>query len=290
MIVLETIVLLIFWGWAISALLFLRNTLLPRTPLTETPGHLGLMSEAVRFSAVDGTRLEGWKIAGDPANPWVILSHGAGSNRADMLKVAAGLRSSGLNLFLYDFRGHGSSAGRVSSFGWTEQSDLQGALAFLSQQPEIRACPYGIYGASMGASVALMVAAQDERIGAIAVEGSYTDLHESLRRHLGLLYGLPAVPFVWFVALTYRLRFGVWPSRVSPLAAIRAVSPRPVLLIQGMMDTRTPPDATRRLFDAAREPKDLWILQGAGHLDGFSADPESYGRRLSEFFGRALGG
>lgn len=288
MIVLEVIFLAIFWAWVFSAVLFLRNTVLPRFPLATTPQALNLPVEAVRFQATDGLSLDGWKIASDPAHPWIVCAHGLGTNRSDLLEIVAGLHEAGFNLFLFDFRGHGTSAGRTTSFGYQEQRDLEGALVFLGQHSEIPERPYGVYGISMGASVALMVAARDERIGAVAADSPYTSLEDTLGRHLSLMYPLPKVPFLGFVLATYRLRFGVWPSQVSPLQSASALSPRPLLLIQGAQDPRMPLQGTQAIYANAGEPKELWVIEGAGHLEGFAVDPAAYRTRLIRFFQSSL--
>ena len=284
MILLEVVFLVTFWTWAVSAVLFLRNTVLPKLPLPSEPAQFGLEAETVRFPSSDGLELEGWKIPGNPARPWLILCHGVGSNRSDLLDIAAGLHRRGFNLFLFDFRGHGGSEGRTTSFGWREQRDLEGALSFLGRQTDVPERPYGVYGISMGAVVAILVAARDERLGAVAVDSPYADLDDSLGRHLGLLYRLPRGPFLWFVTTTYRLRFGVWPSRVSPRSAAPALSPRPLLLIQGAEDARMPRHGAEEILKASGEPKELWMIRGAGHLEGYSLDPAGYLDRLSRFF------
>ena len=284
MVFLEVLFLVIFWTWTFCAFLFLRNTFLPRLPITVSPSAWQLPYEPVRFQATDGVWLAGWKIARDPQQPWIILCHGLGANRADVLDIAAGLAQAGQNLLLFDFRAHGESQGRATSFGWVEQRDLQGALAFLGKQPDVPERPYGILGISMGGAVAIMVAARDERIGAIAVDSSYTDLEASIGHHLKLLYHLPRYPFLWFAGSAYRLRFGVWPSRMAPINEIAWISPRPVLIIQAEADPRMPPDQTRALIEAAREPKHLWIVPGTEHLGAYQSDPEGYQRRLLEFF------
>lgn len=289
MIVLEVIFLVVFWSWALTAALFLYNTFLPRMPVLVQPQTLQLPAETVRFGTADGYQLEGWKIAAAPERPWILLCHGLGSNRANLLDIAAGLYRARLNLLLFDFRAHGSSAGRMTSFGWREQRDLEGALAFLGQQPDVPAAPYGIFGISMGGAVALLVAARDERLGAVALDSPYTNLQDAFARQLALLYPLlPCVPFLWFLLATYRMRFGVWPRHVSPHTAVAALHPRPLLLIQGGQDARTPPEDTRRLYAAAGDPKDLLMVEGAGHLEAYAVDPHIYLRRLVHFFEASL--
>jgi len=262
----------------------LRNTILPRLPVTVSPELFSLPSETVRFHSTDGILLEGWKIPAEPDRPWLILCHGVGSNRADLLDIAAGLHAAGFNLLLFDFRAHGGSGGRVTSFGWREQRDLEGALAYLGSQPDVSAKPYGVYGISMGAAVALMVAARDDRLAAVAADSPYPNLEDTLGRHLTLLYPVPRLPFLWFVLATFRIRFGVWPRDVSPKDAAPQVAPRAVLLIHGAADPRMPTQGTQQIFDAAADPKSLWVIDGAGHLEGYGMAPQAYLERLVAFF------
>jgi len=284
-IVIEVVFLLVFWAWVFAATLFLRQTVLPRLPIIMSPPP---PAETVRFPATDGVSLEGWLLPGEAGRPWILICHGVGANRADLLDIASTLRSAGFNLFLFDFRGHGASGGLATSFGWREQRDLEGALAYLGQQ-DIPPKPYGIYGISMGAAVALLVAARDERLGAVAVDSPYTDLEDSLGRHLALMYpALPRQPFLWFILATYRLRFGVWPRQVSPTASAARLSPRPLLLIQGAEDPRMPVAGAQAIAAAAGPPKDLWIVPGAGHLEGYAFDPQGYQSRLISFFESSL--
>ena len=290
MIVLETAFLILFWTWAGSSILFLWNTFLPRLPITRTPESFGLRAEVVQFEATDGLPLEGWKIpTDDPTQPWIILCHGLGSNRSDLLDIAVGLHQASFNLLLFDFRGHGGSAGRITSFGSREQRDLEGALACLGQSSEVPARPYGVYGISMGGAVALMVAARDERLGAVIADSPYANLEQTLGHHMRLLYPwLPSIPFLWLIATTYRLRFGTWPRHVAPKQSVAQLSPRAWMLIHGSQDHRMPVTEARALFEASGEPKELFMVDGANHLEGFAMDPAKYLQRLIRFFQKHL--
>lgn len=248
------------------------------------PESFGLPSQPVQFHATDGVRLDGWRIAEHPDRPWIIMCHGLGANRGDLLDIAAALYRAGFNLFLFDFRAHGTSAGRQTSFGSWEQRDLEGALACLGRQADLPPQGYGLYGVSMGAVVGLDVAARDERILAVAADSPFTDLQESIDLHMHLMYRLPRVPFGVLCAWTYRLWFGAWPRQVSSIESVRRLSPRPLLLIGGETDPRIPVEGLRRIFAAAQPPKDLWVIRGAGHLMGFSMDPQGYAERLTSWF------
>ena len=136
--------------------------------------------------------------------------------------------------------------------------------------------------------MAIMVAARDHRLGAVAVDSSYTDLEESIGQHLKLLYHLPKIPFLMFVSLTYRIRFGVWPRQMSPITTIAEISPRCVFLIQSEHDPRLPQDEARVLHEAAEEPKALWVVPSGAHLGGFAEAPAEYIDRLVRFYDSCL--
>ncbi len=281
----EVLFLIIFWTWVLSAGFFLRNTVLPRAPVTINPAQFGLAVETVHFQATDGLQLEGWKIPGDPAQPWIICCHGLGSNRSDMLHLATSLHRAGFNLFLFDFRGHGGSAGLTTSFGWQEQRDLEGVLAFLGQQSEVPSTPYGLYGLSMGAAAALLVGARDERIGAIVADSPFTNLEESFGQHLSLMYPmLPRIPFIWFINTAYKLRYGIWPVQVAPQESLMMLQSRQVSLIYGAQDTRMPPGGVERMLSRIPNRNNCLVVGEAGHLQAYAVHPDAYLDRLIQFF------
>jgi fermentation-respiration switch protein FrsA (DUF1100 family) len=85
-----------------------------------------------------------------------------------------------------------------------------------------------------------------------------------------------------------RPRFGVWPNRLSPLAAVRRLR-GPVFVIGGDADRYTPPDETRTLFDTARGPKALWFAAGADHAAVSSLQTVVYRRNVLGFINRSIG-
>ncbi len=99
---------------------------------------------------------------------------------------------------------------------------------------------------------------------------------------------LPPFPFSPITLLIIRLRLGISPGDVAPVDHIAAISPRPILLIHGLDDTKVTPGSSRTLFAAAGEPKELWLLPGSQHTKGINDYPEEYSRRMVEFFDRYL--
>lgn len=71
---------------------------------------------------------------------------------------------------------------------------------------------------------------------------------------------------------------------MSPLDDIAKISPRPVYIVHSTADIVAPPDAGEKLFDAAKEPRFLWLEENAAHLAIYLDNPRRYQRRLVDFF------
>jgi pimeloyl-ACP methyl ester carboxylesterase len=282
----EAIFLIGFWGFVASAGLLLWYASSNRVVVDPVAHALNI--QPVQFVATDGTPLYGWKVRGDPQAPWVIGCHGLGSAKSELVGIAQALNAQGLNSFLFDFRGHGESCGRLTSFGFHEQRDLEGALAFLAQQPEVPDYPIGVLGISMGSAVALQVAARDERIGAIVADGVFPDLDFAFKQHCkGIAPWLPYSLIRPFVASAYRVLFGTWPWKVSPQQVAPLLESCPVLLLSGSEDQQVPPASLQRI--AALLPHStLQLFPGTGHLEGFTHQKDDYCRTVAEFFNQHL--
>ena len=268
--------------------LFFLNTILPRYPLHDTPALYGMPFEDVAFQATDGIHLTGWLIMRDTTKPTIIICHGLGANKSDLLSIARCVFDAGFNVFVFDFRGHGDSGGLSTSFGYLEQRDLLSAVDYLRRRKDPVTKRYGVYGVSMGAAVALMTAGKTTLVKTVIADSSYATLEGVMYDFLGRLMRLPRWPFWPVVRLLYNIRYSVDIQYVSPMAAIRALSPRAVLLIAGERDDRMLPTYAQELYQTAREPKGLWIIPGAGHLEGYGMMPEQYEEKVTGFFQRHL--
>jgi len=265
------------------------GTILPRYPYEVSLEALGLKGEEVTFQSQDGLKLSGTLIVKDTSNPLIILCHGVGANRYDLVETARALYEEGhFNLFLFDFRAHGRSGGWLTSFGYREQKDLLGVLHYLDSRENL-VHQYGVFGVSMGGVVGIMVAAQDERIQALCVDSPFADLEETMKKHLQLIYPFPEFPFFTFTKFSYNLLFMTDLRNVSPLRVVKNISPRPFYLINGGKDERMTPERAKAIYERAAEPKTLWIVPGAGHLEGRAIAAEEYDRSIVSFFSNALG-
>ena len=261
----------------------------PRYRPASTPGDYGLEWQELSLRAADGLSISAWLIRPPAPKGTLLLVHGFGTSKADLLDCAHAFATTGsYQLLLIDFRGHGFSEGEILSFGKWEVLDVEAALGFLDQDPVSRELPVGCYGISMGGAIGILAAARFHRIQAVVCEAAYADLGKAIARVQRMTYHIPRIPFGMMViwATQVRLRTRLW--RLSPVEAIGRISPRSVLLVHGLEDTSIPSEESRRLFEAAGEPKEMWFVPGAEHVACFYRDPDSYTRRVLGFFDHAF--
>lgn len=262
-----------------------------RHPLGDSPADHGLAFASITFASADGLSLAGWFIpaAADRANgAAIVLCHGYGSNRAEMLPEAAILTRRGYSALLFDFRGHGESEGDLVTLGYDEVKDVQAAVAYLRTRPEIAPERIGVLGHSMGAATAIRAAAQTPEIRAVAAEGAYASLADTIADNFGNFTALPRFPFAPLTLALGAWQTGLDAEKVRPVDDVARISPRPVLLIHGLADAVVAPENARQLYQAAGEPKTLWQPAGVGHAAAASQSPAEFEAQVIAFFDNAL--
>jgi len=259
----------------------------PLRLLLEEPIPPDVSAEDVYFSSRDSTRLHGLYMAGRAGYPVLILCHGYFKSVAEPFGLACELNRLGYQVLLIDFRACGLSAGRFTTLGHREVLDVLGAVDYL--RARLGDLPIGVLGISMGAVAAIMAAAECPHIRAMVADSAYADLESAIGKKLADYLRLPCLARLGWVSI----RIGERISR-GKLVAVRAVdyvgrfAPRPLLLIYGELDDYLPSDHPQRLFDAASEPKELWLAAGSGHAMARLDHPQEYVQRVEAFFGRHL--
>jgi fermentation-respiration switch protein FrsA (DUF1100 family) len=129
------------------------------------------------------------------------------------------------------------------------------------------------------------VAAGDARIRAVVLESPAPDFRDFVHVN-SRKWGVVSE---WAARLALR-DSGLLDAGFEPTAFIARISPRPVLLIGGTGDRSVPPSSLQKLYDAARDPKSLWVVKGAGHGNYHDVAAEQYTAVLTDFFRRNLQG
>src|SRR5689334_12462616 len=193
--------------------------------------------EEVALRTGDGLRLSGWWFPRPDSKQVVIGLAGHRSPKSDLLGIGSGLWRAGNNVLLFDWRSRGQSDVAQHSLAYYELRDAEAAVAYVLQRvPEAR---LGIIGYSMGASVALLLAARAPRVAAIVADSPFTGIAEVVAHGAARLRVPPRLVVPMADRMTnwrYGYRFGA----VRPIEALAAISPRPLLLIHGDADSLIP--------------------------------------------------
>ena len=236
--------------------------------------------ETVTFESTDGLDLAGW-YAPSRNGAAVVVVASAGGDRTRTTEHAELLAAHGYGVLLYDARGTGESQGSPNGYGWAWDRDVEGAIAFLQDQPDVDPDRIGGLGLSTGADVLIEVAATNRDLRAVVSDGatgrSIDDLPD------GATWELPAL---WTTFTAVRVLSGTEPG--PPLAELAAdVSPTPLLLIAaGSIPSEREMNA--RYAEAAAEPVELWELPDVTHTAAISEVADEYEQRVIGHFDRSL--
>ena len=249
------------------------------------PGDIGLAHEDVRFTTDDGYTLDGWLIPADrETRATVILMHGFSWHRLPWLTEFVPWIQPRFNILQFDFRGHGNSDDAPITLGTLEQRDVAAAVRFLQGRGY---GPIGLMGISMGASVAIM-AAPDLPVAAVVADAAYAELENPIANRMREgRYPLARLGSRLVVAAA-SVRARTWLRQ--PIQRVGQIAPRGLLLIAPREDRLVDWTQAVRLFEAAREPKELLVVDGAAHSEAHALGGETYERRVLEFFERHLDG
>lgn len=252
------------------------------------PDEYKMPYDNVYFTTEDKVNIKGWFIPYDGAEKTIILMHGWGMNRSDILKNTYFLHDLGFNLLYFDFRALGESGGKVSSIGYLETRDVHAAIKYLKETRPESCKKIGLYGLSMGAMVAICEGASNPQISCVAAEASYYSFRRVVSRWAWVHHKVPSFPIIPIVLHYIRRDLHVNPERYSPKYNIGKIAPRPVFIIHGRYDSIVPAAQAKLLFKRAGDPKEIWLVPGAKHNKCAEVGGFEYKQRLSDFFRRYL--
>jgi fermentation-respiration switch protein FrsA (DUF1100 family) len=249
-----------------------------------------LQPHAVRIAARDGrASIDAFYLPATPRQGAVIVVLGrdsglASAQRASSLALAERLRATGMSVLLIDLRGHGRSSPARLSYGWHERHDVLGAVDYLLARGYAPG-RIGVFGCSLGASTAVLAAAEEQALGAVVVDSTFASFEQMLGRQFARLSRLPC----WFLPGTLaigRLMLGVDVRRVQPLACMPQLRDRAVLVIHSEGDRFVP--ATDAFDLATACGGECWRTDSQGHGRSYRALPLAYEVRVATFFARHL--
>ncbi len=272
------------WGWFSSGIIIRQ----PRLANEFNPKSFGYAYETFKVLTADKVELVGWFVpAKSPSKSTIIINHGWGANRSDILGTSIFLAGK-YNLVYYDFRNHGNSGGSQTSLGRLEVTDFLTIIQYVKSQKKEFSEKLAVLGFSLGGAVAITGAALNPEVMAVAAESPFASYKEVVYRYGTKFFYAPRfmIPITLFFA---QHRLGFDPDEYSPLHHVSRLGSRPLFIIQGGSDERMPVSEGQRLMDLAPGPKELWVVGEAGHIGAKEVNPAEYERRVLEFFDKALG-
>jgi uncharacterized protein len=216
-------------------------------------------------------KVHGWYIHAQtaPAFATVLFCHGNGGNITNVAWIAQELSKRNLNVLIFDYRGYGRSEGKISD-EWGLYADTDAAYDYLIRERGLEDQRLVLMGESLGSTAAIDLASR-RPCGALVVESGLSSASDM---------GIKAFPWLprWLHLLA-RNRF----DSVGKIAKVN----RPVLITHGTSDEVIPVDQGRKLYESAREPKKLIIVQGGKH-NLFDEGGEAYINQIVDFIRESL--
>ncbi len=277
--------------WGLAALVTSARTRPMDRNLTETPADFGAQFKDVEFQTSDGVKISGWLVPSGAKHATIIFSHGLFRSRRELLERAMDLSKLGYGALLYDQRNHGASGAARVTLGYNERLDVEAAVRFLLD--EVRTTDkIVLLGISMGASAALLAAAETPDVAAVISDSSFLSFKDTVDHHVNMFLRLPRFPFSNELRFYIQRRAGFDGSQLDALEAVKRIGDRPVMFIAAAHDRRMPPAIAEDLYQACSSSKrDLLIIDGPGdsvHAHGYQANPKLYVERVSAFLQSAL--
>jgi len=238
-----------------------------------------LSGETIRLESESGVTIVGWHLRSLEQRGVVVLAHPYRGSRLAMLNRARLLYNAGYSIVMFDLRAHGETGGDRTTIGHLERLDVQASVKYARQHHPQE--PLGIVGFSMGGAATLLAQIQD--VDAMVLEAVYPSIRAAICNRVKTKVGV----FAWLpgelLMLQLRPRMGVTEYDMRPIDQIATVD-CPVLMISGRDDPSTTAQDTTDLFAAAKDPKQLWMIEGAEHEDLYDFVPHEYEPRVLEFF------
>jgi pimeloyl-ACP methyl ester carboxylesterase len=212
----------------------------------------------------------------------IIAMGGPGGALGNNLPPVGFLLKEGFGVLQVDSRACAQPAARVT-LGADELLDAEAALRFLKSQPDVQYI--GMIGFSMGGVTAIRTAARHKEIEAVVAEGGYFNLGKDITDADRIIPWVERA-FLYLVVDAFHLQTGVDPFAVSPEDDLPMISPRPVLLIYGSQEIDS--GRGKLQYRVAREPKQLWVVEGGKHGTNYAIAGDQYKQRVLGLFTQYL--
>ena len=183
---------------------------------------------------------------------------------------------------MFDFQAEGESQGKHITFGYLESLDAQSAYEYLEQR--VKGENIAVIGISLGGASALL-GTVSQKAKVMILESVYPTINEAIKNRLEIYIGSFAKIFSPLLTLQLKPRLGISKDDLRSIDKIENVSGA-IMIIAGSLDQHTTLSESQYLFSRAKEPKELWVIDGLGHVNFAKALPEEYQERVLSFLAK----
>ena len=225
-----------------------------------TPALDNIPYKDVEFESSDGVPLHGWLICPQNRAPrgTILFLHGNAENISTHARSTLWLVKEGYEIFIFDYRGYGRSAGKPDIPG--VHRDAMAAVDKLLMMPGVSPERYVVLGQSLGGSIAVRAVAEtplDKRPRALIIDSAFMSYRRIVRDVLSGFW------LTWPIAWPASLFYG---DEYSASRWIDKAGPGPVIIIHGTKDGIVPYQHGVKLYELANDPKGFWTNEGGGHI------------------------
>jgi alpha-beta hydrolase superfamily lysophospholipase len=275
---------------AAAVILIIAGTYLSAMGLQDSANHfvgrppLDLQASNITYASGAGVLIHGWLVPGKPKQGVVLMLHSVRGDRRDMISRAEFLRKRGYAVLMIDFQSHGENRGHRITYGDLESRDVTGAIQYLHHK--LPGEKVAVLGMQMGAD-ALVLSEDRPPVDAVVLEQMYPTINRAIASRVRNNIGPLAPLFSWLVMVEMQSQNEIPPNRLSVIDRMSGIG-APVLIINGTDDHHTTIDEARAELAAANPPKELWAVEGAGHVNLHEFAKDEYERRVGDFIARYL--
>ncbi len=240
------------------------------------------------FSSDQLLNLHAYEIKQENSDLWAIIVHGYCSKGSEMFDKAEQFYQMGYNILIPDLRGHGKSEGDYIGMGWHDRLDILSWVNQITAKQED--AQIILYGVSMGAATVMMASGENlpDTVKAIIEDCGYTSVEDEFAYQLKEIFGFSKFPVIPLASMVTQVRAGYNFKEASAIKQVRK-SNTPILFIHGDQDTFVPSYMIDELYHAAICPKEKLVIQGAGHAEAATINPELYWNTIQSFLDQYIG-
>ena len=250
-----------------------------------SPKDLGLKWTDFNITVQDSIKLKGWFVYSNQKQSLgtIFLLHGIASCKATMLSTAELLANNGFNCVLYDSRANGESGGINCTFGYYEKGDLSSYIdSTITRFPN--SVPYGVFGNSLGAAVAIQTMAIDKRIVCGIAESPFANLREVIHDYFARMF-LFHINYIPDAALKYTEQIAHFKvDSVQPVLAAKDIT-QPVMIVHGLADKHISSIYGKEVFDNLKSKNKIWYpIEKGTHYNLTQVGGEELKNRIINFY------